>query len=130
MASVNKVILIGNLGKDPELKYAGEMAICNFSLATTKKVKGENKTSWHNITMFGKTAELAKQYLTKGSPVYIEGEIDYQSWEDKDGTRKYKTVIIGNAMQFFAHKPSGEQNQYAQNNEPLPTPPPQDDLPF
>ena len=131
MASLNKVHLIGNLGKDPVLNYTSTgMAICNFSIATTKTYKDKKTTSWHNITLFGKTAEAASKFLKKGHPVYIEGEIDYQTWTDKDGTQKHKTVIVGNVMQFLSARQSGD---IASGNEALQQEvyiPPQDDLPF
>lgn len=107
MASVNKVILIGNLGKDPEMKESsGGVKFCKFSIATSKKIKDEEKTQWHNITCFGKTAELASQYLKKGYPVYIDGEIQY-STSEKDGVTKYFTDIVANSIQFLAKKDSG-----------------------
>jgi single-strand DNA-binding protein len=154
MAGVNKVILIGNLGKDPELKYtANGQAVCTFSLATTERrtdKSGQRKdiTEWHNIVLWAKTAELAKQYLTKGRSCYIEGRIQTRSWDDKDGTKKYKTEIIGNTLQFLGGAPgaggasnsaphpadapgAGTDMDYDQASAPeAPSAGAQDDLPF
>jgi|SRR5271157_101427 len=105
MASVNKVILIGNLGKDPEIKYTqGGMAVAHFSLATNDRVKDKDgnwtdRTEWHNIVLFERKAEIAGEYLKKGRTVYIEGSIRTNSWDDKEtGQKKYRTEIIGNNM--------------------------------
>ena len=102
---VNKVILLGNLGKDPEVKYTqGGMAVANFSLATTERAKDkegnwQDRTEWHNIKAFGRTAEVAGEYLKKGRSVYIEGRIHNDSWDDKEtGQKKYRTEIIVNDM--------------------------------
>jgi len=113
MASVNKVILIGNLGKDPEFKYTpGGQPVATFSLATTEKFsdKGgqrQERTEWHNIVAWGKLAELSNQYLKKGRSVYIEGRITNRSWDDKDGNKKYRTEIVVTAMQFLGSPASG-----------------------
>ena len=107
MASVNKVILVGNLGRDPEVRYMpnGE-AVANFSIATTENWKDKSgvkqeKTEWHNIVMYRKLAELAGEYLKKGSPTYIEGRLQTRKWE-KDGVTRYTTEIIGDNMQFLS----------------------------
>ncbi|MGE0453909.1 MAG: single-stranded DNA-binding protein [Vicinamibacteria bacterium] len=99
MASVNKVILIGNLGRDPEIRYtqAGE-PIANFSLATSeswtsKSGQKQEKTEWHRVEVFGKTAQVVRDYCTKGKQVYLEGSIRYDEWTDKDGNKKYMTKI-------------------------------------
>ena len=113
MASVNKVILIGNLGKDPETRYlpSGD-AVTNFSIATTEKWKnksGEQQehTEWHRISMFGKVAEIAGEYLKKGSPVYVEGRIRTRKWQDKEGQDKYTTEIVGDRMQLLGSRGGG-----------------------
>jgi len=105
MASVNKVILIGNLGKDPEVKYTPSgMAVAHFSIATNERVKDKDgnwndRTEWHNIVLFDRKAEVAGEYLKKGRTVYIEGSIRTNSWDDKEtGQKKYRTEIIGNQM--------------------------------
>lgn len=111
MASVNKVILIGNLGKDPETRYApsGD-AICNITLATTDtwrdKATGEKReaTEWHKVAFFGKLAEIAGQYLRKGSQVYIEGSIRTRKWQDKDGQDRYTTEIRADQMKMLGGK--------------------------
>jgi len=102
---VNKVILLGNLGKDPEVKYTqGGMAIARFSLATTERAKDkdgnwQDKTEWHNLVAFGRTAEVAGEYLKKGRTVYIEGALRTSSWDDKEsGQKKYKTEVIVNDL--------------------------------
>jgi single-strand DNA-binding protein len=99
MASVNKVVLIGNLGKDPEIRYmqSGE-PIANFSLATSeqwtdKSGQKQERTEWHKVEVFGKTAQVVRDYCTKGKQVYIEGSIRYDEWTDKDGNKKYMTKI-------------------------------------
>jgi single-strand DNA-binding protein len=109
MASVNKVILVGNLGRDPEVRYMpnGE-AVCNFSIATTENWKDKSgvkqeKTEWHNIVMYRRLAEIAGEYLKKGRPVYIEGRLQTRKWE-KDGVTRYSTEIIGDQMQMLGSK--------------------------
>lgn len=116
MAGVNKVIIMGNLGRDPELSYTqGGMAICKFSLATSKKNKaGEEKTSWHRCTAFGKTAETIAQYVGKGSQLYVEGELSYGQYE-KDGHTVYTTDIFVNEFTFVGGKKEEQpQQQYQQ----------------
>jgi len=99
MASVNKVILIGNLGKDPEIRYTqGGEPIANFSLATSenwtdKSGQKQERTEWHRVEVFGKTAQVVRDYCTKGKQVYLEGSIRYDEWTDKDGNKKYMTKI-------------------------------------
>jgi single-strand DNA-binding protein len=102
MKSINKVTLIGAVGRDPEMRYtAAGMAIASFSLATSKKNKDkEETTQWHNIVAFQKTAELIEQYVKKGSKLYIEGELQYQEYE-KDGIKKIATKIVVNDMSFL-----------------------------
>jgi single-strand DNA-binding protein len=110
---VNKVILVGNLGKDPELKYTpGGQAVATFSLATSERVtdksgQRQDRTEWHNIVVWGKQAELANQYLKKGRTVYIEGKITTRSWDDKDGNKKYRTEIVAFTMQFIGGNGGG-----------------------
>lgn len=115
MASINKVIIVGNLGREPETRYmpSGD-AICNIAIATTDKWKdkgtGEQKesTEWHRVAFFGKLAEIAGQYLAKGSSVYIEGKLRTRKWTDKDGVEKYTTEIIADTMQMLGGKAGGE----------------------
>lgn len=107
MASVNKVILVGNLGRDPEMRYlpSGE-AVVNLSVATTDKFKDKSgamqeATEWHRVSFFGRTAEVCGQYLKKGSQVYVEGSIRTRKYTDKDGVEKYATEIRGDRMQML-----------------------------
>ncbi|WP_283150636.1 single-stranded DNA-binding protein [Silvimonas soli] len=109
MASLNKVLLIGNLGRDPETRYLPSGgAVCNFSIATTDRYKDkqgqqQEKTEWHNITMYNRLAEIAGQYLKKGSAVYIEGRLQTRKWQDKQtGADRYTTEIIADQMQMLA----------------------------
>ena len=111
MASLNKVILIGNAGKDAELKYmANGTPQAKFSVATTssRKVgdKWENETEWHNIIMWGDSAERQSQYITKGSPVYVEGRIKTRSWEKDDGTRAYMTEVVADKVMTLGKRES------------------------
>jgi len=113
MSSVNKVILVGNLGRDPETRYAADGgAITNISIATTstwKSKTGEKQeaTEWHRIAFFGKLAEIAGEYLKKGSSVYVEGKLRTRKWQDKEGLDKYTTEIIADSMQMLGGKPAG-----------------------
>lgn len=116
MASVNKVILIGNLGKDPETRYlpSGD-AVANFSIATTEKFKDKSgamqeHTEWHRISFFGRQAEIAGEYLKKGSPVYVEGRIRTRKWQDKEGQDRYTTEIVGDRMQLLGSRGGGAEN--------------------
>ena len=110
MAGVNKVILIGNLGKDPEVRYLDSgVAVANFSLATTENYKNKegeriSQTEWHNIVLWRGLAEVAEKWLKKGSPVYIEGKIRHRKWEDKEGNTRYTTEILGDNMTMLGKK--------------------------
>lgn len=105
--SVNKVILLGRLGQDPELKYTpGGSPVCNFSVATTeswtdKSGQKQEKTEWHRIVVWGKLAELCNQYLAKGRQCFLEGRLQTRSWDDKDGNKRYTTEILANTVQFI-----------------------------
>ena len=119
MASVNKVILVGNLGRDPEIRYlpSGD-PVANVTIATSSKYKNKTgemveETEWHRVTFFGKLAEIVGQYLKKGRSVYVEGRIKTRKYTDKDGVEKYATDIIANEMQMLGSRegmggPSGE----------------------
>ena len=125
MASVNKVILIGNLGRDPETRYlpSGD-AVTNISIATSEKWKdkgGEQQehTEWHRIAFFGKLAEIAGEYLKKGSPVYVEGRIRTRKWQDKEsGQDKYSTEIVADRMQLLGSRGSGSGSGEPMAREP------------
>jgi len=102
---VNKAILIGRLGKDPELRYTpGEKAVCSFSVATTAKYKGGSSTTWHNIVAWEKQAEVIKEYFKKGDQIYIEGRIDNRDYEAKDGTKKYVSEVVVEKFEFIGGK--------------------------
>lgn len=113
MAGVNKVILVGNLGADPEMRYTPSgMAVANFRLATSENRAGkdgtrETRTEWHRIVAFGKLAEICGEYLSKGKQVYIEGRIQTRSWDDRDGNKKYTTEIVANTMQMLGTRDGG-----------------------
>jgi len=126
---INKVIIVGNLGNDPEVRYANNgNAIANLSLATSETWKdkntGENqeKTEWHRVVMFGRLGEIAGEYLKKGSQIYIEGKLQTRKWQDQSGNDKYTTEIVANEMQMLggrnemgagggSYAPSGQQKQ-------------------
>ena len=116
MASVNKVILVGNLGRDPEVRFMpnGE-AVCNFSIATTDNWKDkagakQERTEWHNIVMYRKLAEIAGEYLKKGRPVYVEGRLQTRKWQTKEGQDRYTTEIIVDQMQMLGGRDGGGSN--------------------
>jgi len=131
MAGVNKVILVGNLGKDPEVRYLDNgVAVANFSLATTESYKNKqgervSQTEWHNIVLWRGLAEVAEKYLKKGSSIYIEGKIKNRKWEDKDGNTRYNTEILGDNMTMLGAKPSSEDTSIKTNTQET-----NDDLPF
>jgi single-strand DNA-binding protein len=110
MASVNKVILIGNLGRDPETRYTtGGDAVTNLRIATTETWKDKSgekqeKTEWHTVVLFGRQAEIAGEYLKKGRPVYIEGRLQTRKYTDKEGVEKYATEIVGDRMQLLGSR--------------------------
>ena len=114
MASVNKVILIGNLGRDPETRYTtGGDAICNLNIATSEQWKDKSgekqeRTEWHRVVLFGRTAEIAGEYLKKGGQVYIEGKLRTDEYE-KDGVKRYSTDIIADEMQMLGSKGGGAE---------------------
>jgi single-strand DNA-binding protein len=139
MASVNKAIILGNLGKDPELRYTPNgQAVTSLRIATTERYKDksgtlQSRTEWHNVVCWGRLAEIARDYLKKGSPVYIEGRIQYRSYDDKDGIKRYQTDIVATGMQLLGTRPSGGSETAPA--EPTDMPEPQvssedDDLPF
>ena len=135
---VNKVILIGNLGKDPEVRYSQAGAdIASFNAATTetwKKQDGskEELTEWHRIVAFGRLGEICGEYLSKGSKVFIEGRLQTRKWDDKDGNTKYTTEIVAREMKMLSPRgSSGDSSQSQQyNDQPFPEPVMGDDVPF
>ncbi len=140
MAGVNKVILIGNLGADPEVRYLSNgTTVANFRMATSEnrvnRSSGEKTTvtEWHRVVAFGRLAEICGEYLNKGKQVYIEGRIRTRSWEGKDGNRRYTTEIVANQMQMLGI--AGAAGGPPDSEKPLETdeegtPPPDDDVPF
>jgi single-strand DNA-binding protein len=160
MGSVNKVILVGNLGQDPKTNVGPSgKTVCRFSLATTDKYGGEERTEWHNIVLFDRPAEIADRYLRKGRQVYIEGRIQTRKYQDKEtGQDRYRTEIIGQTLQLLGNRPSGGedyepparsaapprpaapkaparqappgQNPFDDEDNPFNEPPSEDDLPF
>lgn len=117
MASVNKVILIGNLGNDPEIRYMPDgTAVATLSIATTDTWKDKNgekqeKTEWHRVVIYRKLAEIAGEYLRKGRPVYIEGRLKTDKWTDKQGVERYTTNIIATDLKMLGSKPQGHQSE-------------------
>ena len=113
MASVNKVILVGNLGTDPEIREASDSKVANVTLATTDRWKdsatGERKerTEWHRLVIWGKQAEIAEQYLRKGSSIYVEGSLQTRKWQDQSGQDRYTTEIVANEMQMLGGRGGG-----------------------
>lgn len=127
MASVNKIHLLGNLGRDPETKtFEGDRIKTWFSIATTKKIKDEKVTQWHNIVMWGKVAEIAAKYLKKGNPVYLEGEVTYRKYTNKDGIEVHTTEIVCNELQLIS---SGQNESAPTYNAPSDSGPLGDDSP-
>lgn len=121
MASVNKCIILGNVGKDPEVRYtAAGKAVCNLSVATSYKRKdSEPVTEWHSIVMYDRQAEIAGEYLKKGRPVYVEGRLQTRKWQDKDGQDRYTTEIVAESMQLLGGK---DEQSAPQRPAPRPAP--------
>lgn len=145
--SINKAILIGNLGGDPEVRYLeGGQAVANFTLATnrvytTRENEKREETEWHRIVLWGKLAEIAEKYLKKGKTIYVEGRLRTRQWQDKDGVTKYTTEIVGETMTMLGGNPREDESGQKQHTTPKPSsekttapslPPndPADDLPF
>jgi single-strand DNA-binding protein len=128
MASVNLVIIVGNCGKDPEVRYlpSGD-AVANISIATSEKWKDKSgeqmeHTEWHRVSFFGKLAEIAGEYLKKGSPVYVQGRIRTRKWQDKEGQDKYSTEIIADKMQMLGGRSSEDSDTPAREPKPAAKP--------
>src|SRR6267378_2019780 len=126
MASVNKVILIGNLGRDPETRYSPDgAAITNVSVATTSQWKDKNtgekreETEWHRVAFFGRLAEIAGEYLKKGSQVYIEGRLRTRKWQDKEGQDRYTTEIVADTMQMLGSRAGSGEPRGEPRGEPV-----------
>jgi single-strand DNA-binding protein len=134
MAGVNKAILIGNLGRDPELRYTpGGQAVATFSLATSEKWRDkdgvmQDKTEWHNIVVWGRQAEIAKEYLAKGRQVYLEGRIQNRSYDDKDGNKRYISEVVVQRMQFLGSRDQAGAGAGTPSGGDVPPEPPPNDL--
>lgn len=116
MASVNKVIILGRLGKDPELREANGTQVCRLAIATSRKYKDrDEEVEWHNVVLFGRTAEVAAQYLKKGSEAFVEGRLHTRSYE-KDGVKRWATEIIGESLQLGARPKDDGQGQRRQSS--------------
>lgn len=132
---INKAILIGNLGADPEVRYTQSgTAVANFTLATTeswtKDGNKEEKTEWHKIVAFARLGEICGEYLSKGSRVYIEGRIQTRQWEDKDGNKRYTTEIVAREMKMLTPRGTTSTDSGYDEQPPLPEPSMGDDVPF
>ena len=134
MASLNKVMLIGNLGKDPEVRYTTSgQAVASFPIATTERFKSkagepEERTEWHRITLWGKLAEIAGEYLAKGRTIYVEGKLQTRKWQDRDGNDKYTTEVVGERMLMLGKKENaGRSEAESQDEPPFPE---NEDVPF
>ncbi len=134
MAGVNKVILVGNLGKDPEVRHLeGGVAVASFSLATSEVYKDktgtrQEQTEWHNVVVWRGLAEVAEKYLKKGMTIYIEGKLKTRSWDDKEGHKRYSTEVVGDTFTILSKKENTASgtNEDSGNNGPKTG----DDLPF
>ncbi len=136
MAGINKAILVGRLGKDPEIKYTPNgTAVTNFTIATSENYKDkegqkQERTEWHRIVAFGKLAEICGEYLAKGKQVYIEGRIQTRSWDDKDGNKRYMTEIVANTMQMLGKPDDTPRAATAEDTPVAETSLPDEDVPF
>ena len=138
MAGINKVILIGNLGKDPEIRsLESGVKVASFSLATTESYKNKegqrvDQTEWHNIVLWRGLAEVAEKFLKKGSQIYVEGKIRSRTWDDKEGNKRYTTEIIGDNFTMLGGKrdETTAQQNHVEPDAPAAPAGPEDDLPF
>ncbi|MBU4053115.1 MAG: single-stranded DNA-binding protein [Proteobacteria bacterium] len=143
MSGINKAIILGRLGKDPEVRYTQDgRAIANFTVATSEEWKDKDtgdkkeRTEWHRIVAFNKLGEICGEYLAKGKQVYVEGRIQTREWTDKDGGKRYTTEIVASDVQFLGSKqdgpqtPRATQDQKFSNSGPSYSEPPDDDIPF
>jgi single-strand DNA-binding protein len=150
MAGINKVILVGNLGKDPEVRHLeGGSAVANFPLATSESYTDKNgqrvtQTEWHNVVLWRRQAEIAEKYLSKGRQVYIEGKLRTRNWTDRDGNTRYTTEVVGDVLQLLGSRPEesssndsseSHTSESAKDEKKVASPSlepqgPEDDLPF
>lgn len=129
MAGYCRVTLIGNLGRDPEVRYSQDgMAYTNFSLAATERVKGEEKTQWFRVTAFGKLGEVCGKYLSKGRQTYVEGRLSTSEWTDQEGNKRFSLEVIANNVVFLGSRndeyQGGQADRGGSNSAPRPQPPP------
>ena len=135
MASVNKVILVGNLGRDPEVRYTPDnSAITNISIATTDQWKDKSgekqeRTEWHRVAFFGRLAEIAGEYLKTGSQVYVEGRLQTRKWQDKEGQERYTTEIVADRMQMLGARGGMGGGDMGADMDDRPAPPPRSSSP-
>ncbi len=132
---INKAIIVGNLGRDPELRYTNsQTAVCNLNVATTRRVKRDEKwedeTEWHRITVWGKQAESCNEYLSKGRQVYVEGRLQTRKYEDKDGVTKYSTDIVAEEVKFLGKKGDGGDGGQGGKDSYTPSDHGDDEVPF
>ncbi len=152
MAGLNKMTIIGNLGRDPEVRYTPDgLAVTNFTVAVNERVKGEDRTIWFKVVAFGRTGEVCGEYLSKGRQVYVEGQLRPDEWEDRDGNKRFSLEITASKVVFLSGKGdagsgsdygSGRDHSYQRPSQPAPQPPqgnnapsspqdpPDDDIPF
>jgi|TARA_B000000565_G_C23459250_1_gene251339 single-strand DNA-binding protein len=140
MSSVNKALIIGNLGQDPEIKYTQSGSpVANLSVATSERWKDKNtgeqkeQTEWHRVVVFGRLAEIAEQYLKKGSKIFIEGKIQTRDWEDADGNKKYTTEVVAREMTMLDSKASMSSDAPSSDSPSKETPKDdsfEEDIPF
>lgn len=133
MSSVNKIIILGRVGRDPDIRTTPNgIKVVNFSLATSRKVKGEEQSQWHRVTMYDKLADIAAQYVRKGSLLYVEGEMRYGKYVNKDGFEQHTADIIANQMQMVGGRPQQAEEQQRHPKEEAQQSFPEDDsdVPF
>ena len=129
MASLNKVMIIGNLGRDPEVRQAGESKVANFTVAVTERFtdssgQRQERTEWVNVVVWRKLAEISQQYLRKGSQVYVEGRLQTRSWDDQNGQKKYMTEVVADNFQMLGRREGGDAPQEHTTPTPGPAFPP------
>ena len=136
MFSVNKVIIIGALGRDPEMRYMADgKAVASISVATSESWKDKNgdkkeSTEWHRVAMFGKVAEIAGEYLKKGSTAYFEGKLQTRKWQDKDGNDRYTTEVVADRMQMLGKRAEKDEPKNVQAGEPKSVDDMESDIPW
>lgn len=121
MSGLNKAIVVGYVGKDPETRAAGSQNVCNFSVATSEKYDGQERTEWHRIVAWGKLADACAKYLAKGSLVAVEGKLQTREWEDKNGAKQRTTEIVALSVQFLSKPPQRRQDPDQGESRGFPT---------